>query len=394
MNPGTPTRTTVTVGDEEITYWESPRQKIGISYNDPSSRREWLFWGSLDRDVIIGVAQAMLPAVDTCAGVARFYQSHDVEEKGGGAWSVTANYRSKPAQRELTITNSGATAKRLQSYQTLRGYSALGIVPHEIPEDWIDSGAIPDFKRAIGVNGSTIDGVDIVVPKFDFSLNYKFSVGALSSSYLTQLFKTIGKINDADFTIDAGNGQTLTFRAGDLLLTGAPTKQTSDNQLDVTFNFSASKGLAGGTKITTNFVQPVALSDVVVDVDSTSLFTVGQYVYVVAFDNGVRYEGGEYRVTAVDAVNYQITINNLGSTGSTTPGELIEAVAYLSADRDDRDPLVIGESGLIKKSGWDYLWVHYAESQDAATGRKTKTPVAVYVERVYQTANFDDLGIV
>lgn len=393
MNAGTPTKTTVTVGAEDITYWELPNQEISVSYNDPSSRREWLFWGSFDRDVILGVVAGMLPAIDTCAGVARYFVDYQCKEKGGGAWSVMANYRSKPAYKEYSITPSGGTVKRLQAYQTVRGYSCRGLVPHEDPAAWQISGAIPDFKRAIGVNGNNIDGCDVPTTSHDFSLSYRFTLASLAATYLKTLYQMQGKANDAAFTI-TWNGQSITFAAGDLLLKTAPTKQTSDGGVDVTFNFSASKGLAGGTIISTGFTVPAVNSTVTVDVNSTLLFTVNQHIYILGIDaNGLRYPVGEYEVTVVDAVNHQLTIENLGSTGNAAPTTVIGVNAIISADVDDTDPLVIAGSEPIKKKGWEWLDVYYEESVHPTTQRRTKEAVAVYVHQVVKYGDFSLLGI-
>ena len=47
----------------------------------------------------------------------------------------------------------------------------------------------------------------------------------------------------------------------------------------------------------------------------------------------------------------------------------------------------------ISKKGWEYMWVRYADSEDAAAKAIVKKPVAVYIERVYEEGNFAALGI-
>lgn len=45
----------------------------------------------------------------------------------------------------------------------------------------------------------------------------------------------------------------------------------------------------------------------------------------------------------------------------------------------------------VNKKGWEYLWVAYGNSM--SSGKMTQQPSAVYVERIYDSSNFDNLGI-
>ena len=47
----------------------------------------------------------------------------------------------------------------------------------------------------------------------------------------------------------------------------------------------------------------------------------------------------------------------------------------------------------INKKGWEYMWVRYADAEDAAAKAIVKKPVAVYVEKVYEEGDFSTLGI-
>jgi hypothetical protein len=46
-------------------------------------------------------------------------------------------------------------------------------------------------------------------------------------------------------------------------------------------------------------------------------------------------------------------------------------------------------AAAVPKKGWEYLWVRYEDALDNA--RITKKPVAVYIEQVYKSGDFDDL---
>jgi hypothetical protein len=53
----------------------------------------------------------------------------------------------------------------------------------------------------------------------------------------------------------------------------------------------------------------------------------------------------------------------------------------------------VGEIVVDEKRGWDLLWVYSEEDEDATTHTQTRTPRAVYVERVYRSTDFSDLRL-
>lgn len=339
-----------------IRWREESRQEVGLKFNDPVSRREWLFTGSNDRNAIIAAAAAVIPAIDVVGGVPLFYDHHDIKEESTGAWRVKVEWRKNPTYWELSIDTTGGTGKILQSFATVRGYDCdgTGRILDLDPREWIDTGLIPNFQRAIGVNGNHIEGVDVVIPKFDFTINCKLRLSTVSSLYLMTLYDLTGKVNDQDFLL-AWKGQTLTFRAGDLRFLGAPAKMSSDDNLDITYRFSASKGIA------------VYRAD---------------RVWVPAVD----YHWGDL-VEHVDADGvprvYRCLVGHAAGAGTAPP----------HADLWEHANLTIGDSLPIEKRGWEYLWVRYEEGLDRETNQLVRRPIAVYVEQVCRYGNFDLLGI-
>ncbi|MCK4625174.1 MAG: hypothetical protein KAV00_07685, partial [Phycisphaerae bacterium] len=55
--------------------------------------------------------------------------------------------------------------------------------------------------------------------------------------------------------------------------------------------------------------------------------------------------------------------------------------------------LTVGDIVNINKKGWEYMWVRYADAEDAAAKAIVKKPVAVYIEKVYEDGDFSTLGI-
>jgi hypothetical protein len=80
-----------------------------------------------------------------------------------------------------------------------------------------------------------------------------------------------------------------------------------------------------------------------------------------------------------------------GSASSKDP-TLIE-ITYSFEQSDDVKSQTIGEIAGVAKAGWQYLWVHYQETDDQEAKKYVHRPDAVYVERVYEAAEFSALGI-
>lgn len=338
-----------------IKHAEQVGQKVGVSQHDPSSERKWKIWGSTDRDAIMAYASTIVPPLDTCGGVARFFDSYTLDEETTGVWVLQSKWRKNPSSWELSIDTSGGTGKIFQSINTVKGYSCLGLVPAEDPTIWQLNGAITDYKKAIGVNGNNVEGVDIVIPKFDFTINYKMDMATLASSYLMTLYDLTGKVNDRIFTL-SWDGQNLSFHPGDLRFMGAPCKKTSNGGLDISFRFSASKAIEIYTANKGWFTgDPFVVGDVV----------------------------DHFAADGVTTIQFRCLQDHTSNAGNRPPNPDYWEVANLR----------IGDSIAISKRGWEYLWVQYAERTDAQTNSVRKVPIAVYVEQVCKYGNFQLLGI-
>jgi hypothetical protein len=56
--------------------------------------------------------------------------------------------------------------------------------------------------------------------------------------------------------------------------------------------------------------------------------------------------------------------------------------------------LTIGEITGVAKKGHEYLWVYFEDEGDDSAKKTVKRPLSAYVEQVYESANFNALGIV
>ena len=80
-----------------------------------------------------------------------------------------------------------------------------------------------------------------------------------------------------------------------------------------------------------------------------------------------------------------------GSASNKDP-TLIE-ITYTFEQSDDVTGLTYGPITGVNKAGWQYLWLHYQPTVDTSANAYVHPPDAVYVEQVYDSANFGLLGI-
>lgn len=82
----------------------------------------------------------------------------------------------------------------------------------------------------------------------------------------------------------------------------------------------------------------------------------------------------------------------LGASGSKR-GQGDWEITFRFAGSPNVTGLTVGPIGGINKKGWEYMWVRYADSEDDDAKVLVKKPVAVYIEKVYESASFTGLGI-
>ena len=86
----------------------------------------------------------------------------------------------------------------------------------------------------------------------------------------------------------------------------------------------------------------------------------------------------------------------LGARGNTTKGSGQWSFSYRFAvslnKREIRvGAITLGDGFVVVKRGWDYLWVHYIDKEDATAKTIVKQPEALYVEQVYEEGDFSVL---
>ncbi|TWU39317.1 hypothetical protein [Novipirellula artificiosorum] len=87
--------------------------------------------------------------------------------------------------------------------------------------------ATANYQGAIGVDDTSVQGVDITIPALQFQLRRQFKT--VDVPYLNTLFRLTGCVNDS------GWGQ---FSAGEVLFLGAEGGENEENNVDLTYQFA------------------------------------------------------------------------------------------------------------------------------------------------------------
>lgn len=202
-------------------------------------------------------------------------------------WEGVANYKPHEEQDK----EPPATGEADWSFSTM---GATKHITNSIATSNSYGGSPPDFKQLIGAREDGVDGVDIIIPSFNFTQKFYVLKANFTAAYMGHLHKATGKTNDDTF-LPEFEGVAVSFAAGEVLFNGAQCSSRVDD---------------------------------------------------------------------------------------------VEVVASFSAIPNETG-LSIGGISAIAKEGWEYIWIHYEEQDDAVAKRLVKRPLAVYVEQVYGEYDYD-----
>ena len=157
---------------------------------------------------------------------------------GLGMWDADITYSLPPAnqsaqagQPTFSFDTGGGMQHITHSLATIGSFAPAGKTA-------------PNFKSAIGVTADSVEGVDIVVPVYQFSETH-----VLSDSFVTDLYKVALFTATANVNADTFRG----FAPGSLLFLGASGSRRGDpngtgtGDWEITFRFAASPNVTGQT---------------------------------------------------------------------------------------------------------------------------------------------------
>jgi hypothetical protein len=177
-------------------------------------------------------------------------ESYAVEYQGDDSWKVTINYekigaddatQTTPLKRARSFDTSGGTQHITNALQVKNSLGTVTDTGERVyGPSGLDDGAT--MKGAINVDDNSVNGVDIVVPSFQFQESYDVPLSVLNDAYIRKLGELTGTVNNAEFR---------GFKAGEVLFVGASgahewDAQRGDGPGVITFKFIASPSAGDG----------------------------------------------------------------------------------------------------------------------------------------------------
>lgn len=210
-----------------ITVEEKAKSRTITSGDSPSVELAYVIRGTDDDLAAKAALEAEAPTVYD--GLPR--NGVRVEPVGPMLWDGEASYTlpsfDQPDVGESTFSfDTGGGAQHItQSLATVASYAP-------------PSKTAPDFKGAIGVTVDSVEGVDTIVPVYNFTETHVFEEAAVNDAFKSAIFVRTGKVNS-----DAFRG----FAAGEVLFLGASGSQRDGGDWEITYRFAASPNATGLT---------------------------------------------------------------------------------------------------------------------------------------------------
>jgi hypothetical protein len=187
-------------------------------------------------------------------------ESYSVNYLGDDAWQVTISYektgadddnQTDPLRRSRSFDTSGGTQHITQSplyddtTTAVAGPDGLPIVTRTVTGErrYGPTGPLTaDQFGAIGVDGDSVAGVDIIVPALSWTENYDVPSSYVTAAYIKRTAFMTGTVNSAAFR---------TFRAGEVLFLGCSGNQDwdadkGDGPWSLSYKFVASPNAGEG----------------------------------------------------------------------------------------------------------------------------------------------------
>ena len=156
-------------------------------------------------------------------------ESYSVSYLGDNAWQVTIAYEKAgaddddqrdPLKRSRSFDTSGGSQHITQAaggtVTTSGGTTVTSGTERRYPP-----GTAPSMNSAIGVDGSSVNGVDIVTPALTWTETYDVPHQYVTANYIKSIAALTGTVN---------NGGFRTFAAGEVLFMGCSGSQEWDDQ--------------------------------------------------------------------------------------------------------------------------------------------------------------------
>lgn len=158
--------------------------------------------------------------------------SRSAEPLTGSRFKVRVSYEpnrpesSTVAESSYEFNTAGGSETMYVSRGTVASYAAPG------------AGSAANFSGGINVTQDGPNGVDRVVPVYQFSETHVLSAATVNGTYKATLFSLTGTVNNASFK---------GFAAGEVLFLGARGTKNGSGDWEINFSFNALPNVTGAT---------------------------------------------------------------------------------------------------------------------------------------------------
>jgi hypothetical protein len=177
-------------------------------------------------------------------------ESYSVNYLGDDAWQVTVSYektgadddsQTDPLRRSRSFDTSGGSQHITQADGGK--ITSTGTTTTRTGTETRFPSNAPSMSSAIGVDGDSVNGVDIVVPALSWTETYDVPSAYVTAAYIKRVAALTGTTNDATFR---------TFAAGEVLFLGCSGNQDwdadrGDGPWSLSYKFVASPNITGQT---------------------------------------------------------------------------------------------------------------------------------------------------
>jgi len=165
-------------------------------------------------------------------------EQYSVEYIGDECFQVTATYTKTGQDNE----EQEAPLRRTRSFDT--GGGTQHITQAEAEQRYAATGTAPNQNKAIGVDGDSVAGVDVIVPALQWTETYDVPSTYVTAAYIKSVAALTGTVNNAAFR---------SFQPGEVLFAGCSGNQEWDSEkgdgpwsLSYKFVASPNRGLPTG----------------------------------------------------------------------------------------------------------------------------------------------------
>jgi hypothetical protein len=195
-----------------------------------SHEAAYIIRGAVDEFAARQALEAVIPFMEE----GQFALGHSIKNIGPTQFDATVKY-GFPTLEDLELSGSLPGGGGSNPF-TLATFSSMGGSAHITQSLNTDIIALhdqdpPDFRGAIGVTDTAIEGVDVPTPRVEFVLHTKRPLSLISSEYMKYIGYSVGKTNLYTW---------LTFGPCELMFMGFDSTLSSDGQYAFAFKFAAS----------------------------------------------------------------------------------------------------------------------------------------------------------